>query len=422
MSITSILRGNDFPRLRECIQDRTPERSSFVSSTGLPPFSRDIPLLVPGTTSTTYDTALAGEISDYAFCLEILRFVERNREAVFEHFFEPVQVNVGLIIQAEPMKWRAHQREFDALLDGCLRYIHGAEVSIEQLIRYADQLNKLCHYHHAPSDHRLRFWETFSEPCSPEVEGDTAELIRVFRKTFLAGGVLNKDSVISLHPTLAVRTSPIGIPDLYADGIFYDFKSNKRMGYNWTEAAQVYCYHMLQELYLRFEPEELERTGIPPEPLKGIALYFSRYGDLETCELRSPRHLYPQELDTLADLMDEHYRGTKSKGREMMLDTLAKIECDRFLGRLLRGESRPEPPEFTPGDRVYAYKQGWGTVLECLDADGTRKVKVAFETGKTLQGDPKKVILLRRADLEQNPIIRDCYDPPPSCLFVPETE
>ena len=70
MSITSILKGNDFPRLRECIRDRTPERSAFVSSTGLPPFSRDIPLLVPGTTSTTYDTALVGEISDYAFCLE----------------------------------------------------------------------------------------------------------------------------------------------------------------------------------------------------------------------------------------------------------------------------------------------------------------------------------------------------------------
>ena len=86
------------------------------------------------------------------------------------------------------------------------------------------------------------------------------------------------------------------------------------------------------------------------------------------------------------------------------------------------GESRPEPPEFTVGERVYAYKQGWGTVLECLDADGIRKVKVAFESGKTLQGDPKKVILLRRVDLEQDPIIRDCYDAPLTSLFFPEAE
>lgn len=422
MSITSILKGNDFPKLRECIRDRTPERSAFVSSTGLPPFSREIPLLAPGTTFCAHDTALVGEISDYAFCLDILRFVERNREAVFEQFFEPVQTNAAHIIRTEPTKWRAHQRDFDALLEGCRSYIYGADIPTAQLIRYADQFNKLCHYHQVHPDYRPRFWETFSHPCDPKVEGDTAELIRVFRETFLAGGVLKKDSVIALHPSLALRTSPVGIPDLYADGVIYDFKSNKNMGYSWTEAAQVYCYHMLQELYLRFEPEELERTLIPPEPLKGIALYFSRYGDLEICELKSPRHLYPQELDTLADLMDGHYRGTTAKGRDMMLDTLAKIECDRLLRRLLRGESRPEPPEFTVGERVYAYKQGWGTVLECLDADGIRKVKVAFESGKTLQGDLKKVILLRRVDLEQDPIIRDCYDAPPASLFFPEAE
>lgn len=422
MSITSLLKGNDFPKLRECIRDRTPGRSSFVSSTGLPPFSRDIPLLVPGSTSTTYDTALVGEISDYAFCLDILRFVERNREAVFGHFFEPVQRNAEHIIRSEPTRWRAHQREFDALLEGCRSYIFGADIPMAQLIRYADQLNKLCHYHQVHPDYRPRFWETFSQPCDPKVEEDTAELIRVFRETFLAGGVLRKDSVIALHPTLALRTAPMGIPDLYADGIIYDFKSNKKMGYNWTEAAQVYCYHMLHELYLRFEPEELERTLIPPEPLRGIALYFSRYGDLETCGLSAPRRLYPQELDTLADLMDEHSRGTVSEGREMMLNTLAKIECDRLINRLLRGESRPEPPEFKPGEQVYDYKQGWGTVLECPDVNGIRKVKVVFASGKTLLGDPQKVILLRKSDLEQDPIIRDCYDAPPASLFFPENE
>ena len=84
MSITSILYGNTFDSLKDYIKMNAPKKDAFLSSTGYPAFSTSIPIQVVGSTHSTHETALVGEIADYAFCLEILRYVKnvlRTQEA-----------------------------------------------------------------------------------------------------------------------------------------------------------------------------------------------------------------------------------------------------------------------------------------------------------------------------------------------------
>ena len=166
---------------------------------------------------------------------------------------------------------------------------------------------------------------------------------------------------------------------------------------------------------------------LPKKPIWGIALYYSRFGDIEWCCVHPPGHsLCEDELEELAEMMDEHAWIRHETETENLLKSFAEAEIFRIAEKRKKGEvpavCEPETVGYAPGDRVYGYKHGWGVVCEFVKVDDTWKVRVVFEDGQKLQGDIRKVILISQKELEQEQFMVDLEDIFRDGLFFPDRE
>ena len=412
MSITSILYGNTFDSLKDYIKMNAPKKDAFLSSTGYPAFSTSIPIQVVGSTHSTHETALVGEIADYAFCLEILRYVKKNRIVNYNNFFRFIGSAYKYIVESDPEHSEIIKKLYSKLVSDCSHcVITGAALEIEQEVEYSYKLHQIENFHRVPHEHRDVFWDNFTHPCLEQVVSDVIQLIELFRKCFFETGIIKEKSTIVLHPRLGTRTSPVGIADLYCDGVFYDFKASNMNGYSWKDVGQVYGYYILQKLSLKYSKEIVLSEPVPIKKVDKIALYYSRYGDIETCDLKSCNAvLYSKKLVHLAKMMDQHSRELHCKHIENMKYIFAPNEWNKLAS--LRettkpGYFTPENIGYTVGDAVYHPALGKGQVHEFLNIDDCWYVVLSLESGRTVKGDIYKFVLLNWRDLDNHKYLLD---------------
>lgn len=309
MSITSILNGHTFDDLKEYIRTKAPGRDAFVSNTGYPAFSTCIPIQVTGSTQSTQETALVGEIADYTFCLEILRYVQKQKNINFQNYFRHICAAYTFIRHSDSAHSEIIKRYYPNLQATCFSYAIGVNMDLSKVVEYAYQLYKIENFHRVPRENRDKFWDAFFQPCQESVVRDVIQLVEIFRKCFFEDGVISKKSTIVLHPRLGAHMSPVGIADLYVDGVLYDFKASKRGGYHWKDIGQVYGYYILHKLGLKYSKDTVLAEPVPIKKVDKIALYYSRFGDIETCDLKSCNAvLSSKELAHLAKMMDQHWK------------------------------------------------------------------------------------------------------------------
>ena len=412
MSITSILYGDKFDRLKDYIKANAPKKDTFHSSTGYPAFSTSIPIQVIGSTHSTQETALVGEIADYAFCIEILRYVKKNRIVNYNNFFRFIGSAYKSIIESDPEHSEVIKYYYSKLVSDCLHcVITGTALEIKQEVEYSYQLYQIENFHRVPREHRDVFWDNFTHPCQEQITSDVIQLIELFRKCFFDAGIITEKSTIVLHPRLGTHTSPVGIADLYCDGIFYDFKSSRKNGYSWKDVGQVYGYYILQKLSLKYSKDIVSSEPVPIKKVDKIALYYSRYGDIETCDLKSCNAaLYSKELVHLAKMMDQHSRELYCENVEKMKYVFAPKEWAKLSSlwnTVEPGYFTPENIGYTVGDAVYHPALGKCQVREFLNTDSCWYVVLLLESGQMVKGALNKFILLNWKDLDKHTYLQD---------------
>lgn len=413
MSITSILSGNSFNELKDYIRAKAPKKESFVSSTGYPSFSKDIPIKLHGSTASTQETAQAGELADYAFCLEILRYVKKRKMINFRNFFHRIDSVYSSIIKSDMDAGHKEilVRYYRKLKIDCLLYVNGNNIALTQIIEHAHLINKIENYHRVPLKVKATFWENLVKPCSESVMDDVIKLVEIFRECFLGNGVIKETSTIVLHPRFFTHTSPVGIADLYADGILYDFKATKKNGYNWHDVGQVYGYYILHKLCTKYDRDAVLAEPVPIKRVNGIGLYYSRYGNVETCDLKSCNAaLSSKETAYLAKMMDQHRRESHNTFIESIQTVVAQGEWRKlYLSRRSNNSLilTPETVNYAVGDTVYDPLRGKSEVLEFTEKDGLWYVVLLFDSEKKLVGNINEVILLNWKHLENHKILQD---------------
>lgn len=404
MSITTILNDHSFNDLKYYIRSYSPKKANFISNTGYPAFSTKIPIKFAGATTSTHEVAKVGEISDYAFCLEILRYVKRDKLRNFQNFFCHIDSAFNLIIQLDSEHGEFLKRCYNSLKTNCLRYMWNNNVELSEVVQYANLINKIENYHRVPCEYRDSFWNTLSDPCPQQVVEDVVKLIEIFRECFFDKGVIKENSTILLHPTLGTHTSPSGIADLFVDGILYDFKSTKRNGYKWQDVGQLYGYYILHRLHLKYDKDTSFAEPVSMNEIVGISLYYSRYGDIETCDLNDCNAILSEtEVEFLAKMMDQHSR----ERYQIQLENVKGIFAESEWRKLASLRKKLEPVVYTSenigydvGDIVYLPSQGKGEVVKFVQKDEYWQVLVSFESGKMLWADINKTLLLNWKDLD----------------------
>ena len=249
------------------------------------------------------------------------------------------------------------------------------------------------------------------EPCSEYVMNDVVKLVEIFRECFFTNGVIKENSTIVLHPTFSTHTSPVGIADLFADGILYDFKASKKNGFKWHDVGQVYGYYILHRLCMKYDRDAVLTEPVPIKRIGGIALYYSRYGDIETCDLKNCNaELKSQEIERIANMMDQHWRESHADYLESMKLILAQAEWRKLVfSRESKGlrSLTPEDIDYAVGDTVYEPSHGKGEVVKFTNKDGFWHVILSFESGQELMGNINQMVLFNWSNLENHELLQD---------------
>jgi len=404
MSIASIVRGNEFPEFKDYLKTYSPIKKHFTSSTGYPPFSKDIPIRVPATNITSHESGHIGELADFLFCLEIARYVDVNKELIFDSLtWRPRELFDGCIrVNRMEENNKKHYELFDSALSNCLKYVLGEEVDLRELVFCANTLNKAEHYLHYTAYHsRAEYLDYFLMPCPANIVDDVVNLVAVFKESFIDSGIVKKDSVVVCHPWFEPWSSKVGggIADLYLDGILYDFKSTKKTGFSWEDVGQLYGYYILNRLCLKYSKDEVLASPIPITNINAIAVYYSRLGDIETCNLLESNAILPDsELEYIVSIIHEHNEERYNSMNEQRLEDIAKKV---ILRAMYSRSTRKDPVLYTPetvgysvGDTIYSYSYGKGTVIRFKKEKNTWKTVLGFECGEIMECDINSTILL----------------------------
>lgn len=175
-------------------------------------------------------------------------------------------------------------------------------------------------------------------PCDDIIIEEIEQLHSTFIDKFINIGLIKQDSEVVCHLWFEPWSSRCGgaIADVCIDGIIYDFKTTKRRGYNWVDIGQVYAYYILSCLC----NEDINRNEkfSPPynyyRDIKGIALYYSRYGDIETCNfennnvlISSENLLYVRKI--IHDHNEERFKKIDEKFTELFKDNSETLKLIR---------------------------------------------------------------------------------------------
>ncbi len=126
----------------------------------------------------------------------------------------------------------------------------------------------------------------------------------VFYKNFLSSGLVKPDSHITYSPNfghdLTIAVGGID-SDICIDQVLYDLKSTKSYAYSKNYAIQLISYY----LFHLFDKLLYDKTDLQHHHITRIALYKSRFGEIEYFDISNLRH---RTLTETLLALNNHYR------------------------------------------------------------------------------------------------------------------
>lgn len=301
-------------KFQDVIRKELPKKENFSTAYGQKPFSK-YESLAPYELSNPVDAGVVGTAFDYLGRVMIAQMLEKNKEyAVLElkallgleriekkiskydfkllqdkyinvlvDFIDFVYSNYSSIPNAIIEKCK--QEEWNAwvkYMDRCRYSSYKPLVDVENLIQGAYYFAKLEQVYRTggmlPED-GIR--SLISNP-SDEVVKDISNLCKVFKERFIKGGLVQSDSVVIFNPSFGIASYACGgaDADVYIDGVLYDFKTSKNVGYSWQETAQLVMYYYLNEI-ASFVVDSKLPAKLSGYPIDRLAFYKARYGEIE---------------------------------------------------------------------------------------------------------------------------------------------
>ena len=325
MSIVTILKNEEFPDFKYYIKTNVPRKKAFVSNVSCKPFSKIEMCVDYGQIKPSQARAI-GTISDYMFCLVLARFVSKNKDTIYESLnYSAIQIYERCIKNNFLTNDRSREKQhFEDAIRATKNYVYNKNDTIEAVIQAAYTITKMDNYlNYNAWGSKEQFFSSLLMTCEDEVVAQVKQLICVFQNKFIESGLVHENSTVICHLSFDPWSFVCGggVADIYIDGVLYDFKSTKDIGYHWEDVGQVYAYYLLSCLVKRsYDQENSKDENNQTEELdvKKIAVYFSRYGDIESCDLlQCGKNVSDEDLIWLESIINQRAEEQNEKLREL---------------------------------------------------------------------------------------------------------
>lgn len=386
--MTSIFRDNSFDEFKSFIRERIPKKTQFVSSTGYASFDKRIPKMVDRGFISPHETTLVGEYSDLVFCIEIARFIDDNKETALDSIIMSAVDIYNHAIKFHISSDSYEYNFFDNTIATITSYVYGEDIELDRIIECAAILHKAQNYIHSITAGEL-FFSNFFGSTEKYIVDKVKLLVEVFRKKFLGSGIINKNSDVFCHPNFDPWGGLCGgaIADLYVDGTLYDFKSRDIMGYKWFDIAQLYSYYALNCLCgYSFETFGYKCGNIADKKIKSIALYYSRFGDIEKCDIENcDVSLSKETIISLGNMIVLHDKKSRANILDQHYMQLVKYSSFQNMGDSTKFAPKYKHGivDYRVGDKVFSCYNGTGTVNRLITEDDHLFIDIQFDNKLT---------------------------------------
>ena len=290
MSLTSMLSGKEdhLKEFQNIIRFRIPKKSDFFTLSNNNAFSKkEYRSRAPYVLKNQYNASVVGIAFDYLARIMIARVLGNieDKEGAYKNLIAEKGLNIiSKVLKNHKETMSKIIIKYEKSLLKIENYVRN-EKPVKDLIPIAYFFAKLEQTYRSgipPIDIKESL---LGEPSS-DITADLANICNVFQSEFIDKGLVTFNSKVIFNPNFGAASMLVGGADgdIYIDGVLYDFKTTKYVGYKWKEIAQLLGYFYLNQL-----SKEMKRLGVPyPEDemtIETVAFYKARYGEIEAFDV-----------------------------------------------------------------------------------------------------------------------------------------
>lgn len=284
MSLNSILRSS-WPKCKEfqeVIKTVAPKKIDFKTYNGIPAFSK-YDMICENNLLNSYDSSLVGTAFDYLaklICANYIntKFTSKDLEKSEINLFLAEPKNKSLLIL-----YKKIQNHLDFLLENpSTNFVVDRDLITE--IIFISKLENLW----KSGALALSTKKEILKPSDSTVYHDLSALVKCFYDVFIGLNIIKSESLITYMPNYSrnVYVALGGIEaDICIDGTLFDFKSTKKHGFMIKDSLQITSYYIFYLIDLIMSNPENAKTNIRRHKIERIALYKSRFGQIEYFEV-----------------------------------------------------------------------------------------------------------------------------------------
>lgn len=288
MSLTSMIKGKsdrdkEFQRI---IKRSLPKKASFTTMSGKTPFSsKEYVQMVPYSLTNVYYASVVGTAFDYLARIIVAQKIKSGKSASYKNLV----AERGLLLLSrfvDEKTLKLLKEKYDSGIEEFKKFVLSKEsYKLEKVIPVSCFLARLEHVARTglpPTDIQ---GSMFNNEVS-EIIKDLEILCKTFIEVFVSSDIVKETSLVIFNPTFGFPSMYCGgaDADVYIDGVLYDFKTSKDVGYKWQDIGQIWGYYLLNGISLL--TNDISASLIDYK-IEKLAIYKARYGEIEIFDVES---------------------------------------------------------------------------------------------------------------------------------------
>lgn len=280
MSLTSLIKGKSEPaeKLQTILRSVLPKKGEFYTLSGKDPFSSSYTTRVPYELTNNHYPSVVGTAFDYMARLIVAQKLSNVEDEVWIDSTSEKGLAYLLVISPKSLHKRL-QKKYEKGQKIAERFVKSQTEITDKLLDYSTYLARLEQIIRSGMPPQDIEGSLLSDEVD-EIINELGKMCVVFESEFMVPEIMTSESDVVFNPHFGRSSQACGgaDADIFIDGVLYDFKTTKKIGYAWQDIAQIFGYYFLNEIAGKMKDDVAMLHG---KEIKKLAFYKARYGEFE---------------------------------------------------------------------------------------------------------------------------------------------
>jgi len=328
MSLSKMLEDKSHKEFQDIIRSAIPSKNEFHTMSGKPAFSTAYTQISEYNLSNNNSAAIVGTAFDYLARTITLRYIGYYHKNAFNGSTAESGLKLleRLVLKNDLRAIRIINKNYKDGIQLFLKYLKH-KVELKDIIPVACFFAKLEQFYRSAVPPKEIERYLIENENAEEVLNDLDDLCKVYETNFLNDDVLKSDSKIALNPNFGIGSALCtgADADIIIEDTLNDFKTSKKLGYNWKEVAQITGYLLLHNIAKRCKNANYHMNEVE---IKRIGFYRARYGEIEYFDVDEG---FRESLKETESLLIDYLTTNKDIAGHMLLKYGIEVEELEFM-------------------------------------------------------------------------------------------